>query len=266
MLSAVDFAKLKLARVSVHLREINGVLRGLVEAKDTYEILRDANGKETLHFLVDAPSDLHIISGEIVYQFKSALDHLAFALVQSNPRGVKLLKGWERTCQFPLHLTVPTYGSPPLKYPVPVPYQCFEKKLPGISDAAYAFIESVQPYHRGPGVHNILRIIEKLANVDKHKHPYALLPTLSLREDSTHSNGITGMSVRGGFKHGAEIPLPNDFPGEPPVHTKRSFTPYITFDKTIGEGPDTLGAEDVLQVCLEQFETVIIPAFDRLIQ
>jgi hypothetical protein len=238
----------------------------LVETKNTYEILKDANGKEILHFLVTPPSDVQIIAGEIIYQFRSALDHLAFQLVQSNPKGEILPSKWDERCQFPLLLDVPTHGKTvKIPYPVPVPYSFFEERLPGISDAAYAFIESVQPYHSGPGIHNILRIIGRLANIDKHRHLYVLLPRIAVRHDFTFSHGMQGATSRGGLKHGAEIPLLQEIPGDPPMDVKRSFAPYITFDETVGVGPDSLGTENLLEVCLKEFKTVIIPAFENLI-
>jgi hypothetical protein len=261
----IAFAKLKLARIAVHLYEINGIIRDLANSDGTYEILTDANGKETLHFLVDAPADIQIVAGEIIYQFRSALDHLAFQLVKSNPTGIELPDGWEGRCQFPLVLNIPAKGNPPVPYQLPVPREFFEDRLPGISKPAYTFIEGVQPYHSGAGIHNILRIVGKLANIDKHKHPYVLLPRIAVRNDVVYSDGMLGTSVVGGFKHGAEIPLPDEIPGESPMNVRRSFTPYITFDETIGAGPDTLGTEDILKVCLEQFEAVIIPAFEKLI-
>ena len=265
-ITGVVSAKLKLSRIAVHIDEINGLVRRLAKTKDTYEIVKDADGKETLHFLIPAPTDIQIIAGEIIYQFRSALDHLAFQLVESNPKGIKLPKGWERECQFPLLLSVPTCGRPPIEYPVPVPYEFFENKLPGISQEAYAFIEGAQPYHSGAGLHNILRVIGKLANIDKHRHLYVLLPRISVHHNFTFSDGMMATSTIGGLKHGAEIPLLADIPDDSPRDEQRSFTPYITFDETIGVGPDTLVADDLLKTCLEQFETFIIPTFEKLIQ
>ena len=259
MLTGVSSAKLKLDRIRVQIEEISALIRKLSETKDTYEIVKDANGKETLHFLIDAPSGIQIIAGEIVYQFRSALDHLAFQLVQSNP--IRLPEGWEGRCQFPLHMDVPTHGRKvPIPYPIPVPYAAFKDRLPGISKEAYEFIESVQPYHSGQGVHNILRIIGRLANIDKHRHLYVLLPRIAVQHEFTYSDGFRGTSVQGGLMHGAEIPL--EAPGGLP---KRTFTPYVTFNEAIGIGPATLGTEHVFEVCLEMFRTVIIPTFEKLI-
>ena len=264
-IDSIASAKLKLARIAVHVDEINQIIVKLAHSKDAYEILTDTNGKETIHFFVNAPPEIPIIAGEIVYQFRSMLDQFAFQLVKSNPSGMLLPKDWGRICQFPVLLTIPATGNPPILHTIPVPYEFFEERLPGITRAAYAFIESLQPYRSGPGIHNILRIIGKLSNIDKHKHPYVLLPRMAVRHDVTYSDGMRGTSVLGGLKHGAEVPLPEVPPRDSPMNVKRTFVPYITFDETIGAGPDTLGTDNLLKVCLEQFETVIIPAFEKLI-
>jgi len=265
MVSGLESAKHKLARIAIHLDEINALIRELVQNRNTYEVVKDTDGKEKLHFLVGAPRDIQVIVGEVIYQFKSALDHLVFQLVQSNPTNIPLPKDWERDCQFPLCLEVPKHGNPAIPYTLPVPYEFFEKKLPGISKAAYAFIEGIQPYRSGPGTHNILRIIGKLANIDKHRHLHVLLPRASVHYDVVYSDGIRGTTTMGGLEHGAEVPIFEEIGDNPTVKMNRSFTAYITFDETIGEGPDTVETENLLQVCLEQFELVIIPTFEQIL-
>jgi hypothetical protein len=47
----------------------------------------------------------------------------------------------------------------------------------------------------------------------------------------------------------------------------RTFSPYVTFDaETIGQGPDTLESQNVLEVILRQFKSVIIPTFAQLLE
>jgi hypothetical protein len=162
-------------------------------------------------------------------------------------------------------LDIPTYGNPPVPYALPVPYKVFEKTMPCISKAAYAFIEDMQPYHTGPGTHNVLRIIAELANIDKHKHLHVILPKVAVHHEVTYSDGVRDISTVGGLKHGAQVPLPDEISDNPPVNIRRSFSAYITFDETIGAGPDTLESQNVLEVCLDQIETVIIPTFDQLL-
>src|ERR1017187_354311 len=106
-ISGVASAKLKLARIATQIDFINSIINKLARSKDAYVIAKDSDGKEIINFLVDAPTDVQIIAGEIIYQFRSALDHLAFDLVQSNPQRISLPTHWEERCQFPLLLDVP---------------------------------------------------------------------------------------------------------------------------------------------------------------
>src|SRR5690242_19425299 len=82
--TAIDSANLKMARVGLHLNEIRRFISECTKKADTYEIIKDADGRETVNFRVGPPREVLVIIGEIVYQFKSALDHLTFQLVLSN--------------------------------------------------------------------------------------------------------------------------------------------------------------------------------------
>lgn len=265
-ISGLESAKLKITRASVHLDAINRMLVDFASRnKGLYEIASDANGEETVQFLVGVPRDVLVVVGEIVYQLRSCLDHLAFSLVESNPGGVILPKNWEKRCEFPLHIDVPKDRNSKIPYSIPVPYAAFKDSLPGISKIAYTFIEGVQPYHGGAGIHNILRIIAKLSHIDKHRHLHVIIPRLAVHEHITYTSGNRGVSTVGGLKHGAEVPLPDELTDDPAVKVERSFTPYVTFDETIGLGPDTLESQNLLELCLKYTESDIIPAFEKLI-
>jgi hypothetical protein len=266
-ISSLESAKLKVARASVHLDGINELVRGAVSEADTYKITKDADGEEHVNFLIGPPRDVLVLIGEVVYQLRSALDHLAFHLVESNPtnNALREKKHWERNIHFPLILSLPTYGYPPTPYTIPVPKKIFLESIPGLTDRVYEFIESLQPYRDGPGIHNSLRILAELANIDRHRHLHVILPRVSVHHEISYSNGMTGVSTVGGLKHGAKIPIPDEIPFNAGVYENRSFSPYITFDETIGTGPDTLASENVLDVILRQIETVIIPKCEQLV-
>jgi hypothetical protein len=265
MMTGLESAKLKIVRATEHLSGINRLVADITSRTDSYEIIKDANGKETINFLVDPPPDITILAGEIVYQLRSAIDHLAFDLVKLNLGPIALPTDWDKRCNFPLWFTIPNeqikcgHTNPPL------PYNCFTKTLPGISKTAFAFIESVQPYHSGAGTHNVIRLIAQLSNVDKHRHLNVTLPRAAVRQCVKSANGMESLSVAGGLKQGAEIQYPIIAPDEA-VDVKRSLSTYVTFDEpTVGTGPDTLEVQHILQVCLEQIETVL-PAFTQLLK
>jgi hypothetical protein len=151
----------------------------------------------------------------------------------------------------------------------PLPYNCFTKSLPGISKTAFAFIESVQPYHSGAGPHNALRIIAQLSSIDRHRYLTPILLRVTVHRYVKFASGIESVSTVGGLKYGAELePFAIDIvEPDKPVDVKRSFSPYITFEElAVGGGPATLEIENVLEVCLEQVKGIIVPAFVHLLK
>jgi hypothetical protein len=265
MISGLQSAHLKICRATEHFHALHQAVRAYA-GTDMHKLVLQADGKETLNISIEPPPQIAVRVGEIVYQLRSALDHLAFNLVQLNPTNVALPKDWMRECAFPLFLKVPTYGKPPVPYVLPVPYKPFEKKLPGISSAAYVFIESVQPYHRR-GTANVLRLLKDLSNVDKHHHLNVTIARVAISRHYKLNGGGTLDLTRGGFKHGAQIEPehPSEIGGI--VDVKTSSLPYVTFaERTVGDGVATLEVENVLEVCLQQMKEVIIPKFTQLLK
>jgi hypothetical protein len=203
-ISGLESAKLKLARVEQHLAAINGAIKNATLQPGTYEIIKDIQGKEIVNFLIPPPLEIAILAGEIVYQMRSALDHLAFDLVKLNRSGIKLPAQWIRNCTFPMWLEIPGKWTKVGHATPPLPYNCFEGTLPGISKDAFHFVESLQPYRKGPGAHNVMRLIAKLANIDKHRHLHVILPRVAVHH-YTIEKGYSFVSTRGGLKQRAVI-------------------------------------------------------------
>jgi hypothetical protein len=247
-------AKLKIIRASEHLKAIKRCIRTYVRSK-SYEIVTDSNGKETLHITKVPPDPIAILAGEMIHQLRSSLDHLAFDLVKANQTNIALSPKWGERCCFPMWVKTP-------KTPPVYNCNCFDV-LPGITKAAFTFIESVQPYNRGDCA-SALRSLAVLSNIDKHRHLNVTVTNIVTREVLRTAQGRIGLS-RSGLKHGAEIKhvLPQP---QPTVDVKISIAAYVTFDEpTIGQA-SRLGVEDLLQVCLDQVETVIVPAFNQFLK
>jgi hypothetical protein len=252
-MTSLESARLKLARALEHLKAIERCIRRYA-ARNPYKVITESDGKETLHIAEHPPDTIAILAGEMVYQLRSALDHLAFDLVKANQTSTTLPTDWEENCCFPL------WTKNPKKPPA---YNCFNSSLPGITKAAFAFIESVQPYHR-LGTANALRLLAKLSNVDKHRHLNVTVPQVVHREVLTTIHGTISVA-RGGLKHGAEIEPRVPPQPYPTVDLKRSLASYVTFDEpTVGQA-STLEVQHVLHVCLEQVQTTIIPMFDQIL-
>jgi hypothetical protein len=270
MITGIDSAVAKVIRATEHLDAINRLIGSLTSSTEAYKIIKDADGKETINFLVDPPPHVAILAGEIIYQLRSAIDHLTYDLVKLNPSGIRLPSGWERRCDFPLWLRIPDeqircgHANPPL------PFNCFAKTLPGISKTAFSFIEGMQPYRTGEGHHNVMAIIAKLSNIDKHRHLNAILPRVAVRQDFKSARGLNSTSIVGGFTHGAEVHnviMTRGCGEDPTVDMKRTFLQYVTFDEpAIGAGPASLEAQNVLEVCTQTVKSVVIPAFIQLLK
>jgi hypothetical protein len=258
MICGLDSASLKIGRATKHLDEMNRIIADVTATTGAHEIITDADGKDIVNFLIQPPLDVAILAGEIVYQLRSAIDHLAFELVKLNPGGIVLPPKWEERALFPLWITAPKSTA----------YNCFNSQLPGISRLAFTFIESLQPYRNGPGHHNVMAIIAKLSNVDKHRHLNAILPRVAVRQDFHSSGGVHSTSVVGGFKQGAEVPSLTMTRGDAPkVDVRRSFLPYVTFEElTIGTGPASLESQHVLEVCTDTVKNIVLPGFIHLLK
>jgi hypothetical protein len=266
MISGLDSARVKIGRAAEHVGAIRRIINSLASTANSYEIVKDADGKEKIRFLIQPPPQIAVLAGEVVYQLRSALDHLAFDLVKRNQAGITLPANWDTRCDFPMWLRIPDeqikcgYTNPPL------PYNCFTKSLPGISKTAFTFIEGVQPYRNGAGPHNALRLIANLSNIDRHRYLNVTLPKAAQFHYLTLTEGRGYSYGRGGLKDGAEIeqspPKADDI-----VEVQRRFSTYVTFDEpAVGSGTDTLEVEHVLEVCLEQVKNVVIPAFIHLLK
>ena len=77
-------------------------------AENPPQIIMGDDGKATLDMSAPVPPDISVLIGEILYQLRSTLDHLAFHLVRLNRGGATLPVGWEDRCQFPLVLELKT--------------------------------------------------------------------------------------------------------------------------------------------------------------
>ena len=262
MISGHESAKLKLIRAKEHLSVLEYRIGAYARAS-SHLLIAGPDGKHTVRIGDQPPADISILVGEVIYQLRSALDHLAFDLVKVNRRGITLPAGWEKRCEFPLLLNIPTKGNPPVAYK-PLPRDYWDRSLPGISDSAFAIIEGLQPYHR-LGVTNALRLIADLSNIDKHRHLHVTVTKVAVNRHYELSDGERFDSTRGGFEDGAQVELPDERIHDV-VNVVIRLLPYVTFDEpAVGDGVATLEVESVLNVCLQAITAHVVPAFDRLI-
>lgn len=108
----------------------------------------------------ELPPDLPFLAGDAIYNLRSALDHLAYALVEKNLGGAPKTE----QCMFPIHSGLGSYMDAGVR-------ACRD-----MSNAAKDIIQKLQPYHaedrKNPDAlaNHQLGLLNKLSNIDKHRH------------------------------------------------------------------------------------------------
>jgi hypothetical protein len=253
----IEAVEVKLNRVPEKLKAIKAHSDAYA-AKNPPQIIMDGNGKTTLDMSVPVPPDISVLIGEILYQLRSSLDHLAFYLVKLNPNGANLPIDWEESCQFPLWTQLKVGQSTPL------PLGCF-KNLPGISAKAHAFIESVQPYYETGKVNNSLRFLKELSNRDKHRYLVLTRSRSQVHGTRRILNRTIGTEYMA-LDHGAEIDLfERSIGADSNVHVSFQMAGFVTFNEPIlGVGACSIPVQELLQHLLDSVQGIILPAFDKL--
>ena len=228
-------------------------------------ILTTSHGKQVVKITEQPPIKLSIILGEMVYQFRSALDHLFFELVERNHAKGQLSPEWVNHCQFPINTKLPDGCAKP-----PVPRKQFNCSVRcALTDDAFTSIEGVQPYYF-PLRHEsiMLRFLTKLSNVDKHRHLNKTVLLITHRQEAVAKEGGTSTAIKPWLDSGAEIePLMyHPFDVADAAQVSNEFTEQIYFQK----GSSGLPAEVPIELIADQVPGfmmhVMIPLFDRLIE
>jgi hypothetical protein len=259
VISGIKSAKVKLVRAEKHLRAIKRCIAAYA-ASEPYKIVPKAKGKKKLNIPKSPPRQLTLLTGEMLYQMRSALDHLAFALVESNPNIAAIDPHWRDHSQFPLRTRLPKNCSPPLAK------RKFAKDLPGIADAPFAFIESVQPYRRLGVVNNALGDLAILSNIDKHRYLNLMRPRVRKREVVRFVSGMSG-SGHMALDRGAEILPAWSGHHDKAVYVNRRYRTFVTFKERDHLGDAiTLPMDLLLESILKQIQMVIVPAFEKFVK
>jgi hypothetical protein len=261
MVAGLNSAKLKLARAARHLRAIKQCI-AVYSASQPHKIVAKARGKKKLNIPKPPPRAICILAGEMVYQMRSALDHLAYNLVKINAQGIILPAGWAENCDFPLKLRLPKNVSG-----TPLAYKYFSDRLPGISKPAFAFIESVQPYYRVGAVNNCLRFLAGLSNVDKHRHFNVFGTRVRKSESIRFASGLRSKSTMALDRGTNLYPIFGWNESDRAVDVHRRFRAFVNFEEEeiLGEAV-TLPAEYLLKLILDHINLKIVPAFEKFIK
>jgi hypothetical protein len=257
----LESARLKIIRAREHHDAIANHIAAY-RSRNPYEIVVQPDGTEKVSIHEEPPRIISVLAGELLYQVRSALEHLVFELVKSNPSGIALPDGWEDRCQFPIFFKLPKGVINP-----PVPKHYFVSKLPGLSDAAYTYIELLQPYNRR-NEFGFLQVLTKLSNIDKHRYLNVTVASVGRHELVTGADGqLLGVRIQAGLSNGAELKSPNRLPDavSGAVNVERSTFVNVVFREPSIKPPDALPpVQAVLHSLICELRDGIIPTFQSL--
>jgi hypothetical protein len=237
---------LKVQRAEAHAVSLQGEIGrwAEIQSESIYRDLQN-NGRDHI-YRVRKPEPFNhlwlVIMGEILYNLRSALDHLAWALVEP----------YQTTkTEFPIFGK--KNGSDGFLAQAPT-------KLPGLQQGkpgAWDIIEKLQPYHGGgtkwdPATDtgpDPLWTLHELNNIDKHRHPFV---STSAPQQATWG-GMTGPGV--GLPEYLPAPDRLDFVDNNRVATFRLTDPHPEVD---------LQAEFALNVFFDKVASPNTPATEIL--
>ncbi len=144
----------KIERTNEHIHDLEARIQAF-RSKNPYGVVTedDAQARQRLYKAkvhLAIPVEFSLVIGDALHNLRSALDHLAYQLVDSNGASP------DRFTSFP------TYQRPPKEK------AAFMGKVKGMSQSAVDMIESVQSYNTG---NDMLWHLGELDNMDKHRIP-----------------------------------------------------------------------------------------------
>jgi hypothetical protein len=145
---------LKVARAEDHMDWLKTKIRAYEKGKP-YSIIEERKAETETHVTIklirDVPLELAVVVGEILHDLRSALDHIACYLADSDCHD---------GTGFPIYRTAKGFSDASLG------------KLRGVANTAITAIEGLQPYMtQGPVDEHPLRVLHELNRIEKHRVP-----------------------------------------------------------------------------------------------
>jgi hypothetical protein len=218
----LDGALLRLDRANVHLDELKASIEGLrrsqekeIFAQEQFKFIplpisRPLEGKTTAR--VDIPLIWPILTGEVAYHLRSALDYLIFELAKKDSGSER-----DRT-QFPIESFTVDSPNENKRRGFAARKDTY---LAGLNQAHIDAIETLQPYK---GV-NWTKTLQAISNPDKHRKLTAVLG-----RGTGKSTRETGPSGSFDYKPGQV------FRGSGAIYTDDYFNLEYTLDVTLADG------------------------------
>ena len=165
-----------------------------------HQIFEEA-GKQTWTYRGNPqiPIEFSVRVGEIVYNLRSALDHLVWQLVllnEAEPGGHN---------EFPIFCNKAKYA------------QAIKRDLKGVSPGAQSHIKAYQPFQMHGGIGSQLWMLYNISTIDKHRHLnmtalYTSGARMAFMEElvSDSKAPVRGQSITGKLEANKELSVIND--------------------------------------------------------
>jgi hypothetical protein len=172
--------------------------------------------------------------GEVLYNLRSALDQVAYRLVESSSG-----KRPSRLTMYPIYTDA-------------LDFACESRtKLRGVVPEALAAVETTQPYHGGNSV--ALLLLNAMGNQDKHRKPNLTINSIGSGIAASHHFPDGHPIYFGPVKYGTELTRLK-ISREEAMHVNFG----TTFDIAFGEGPGAGGiVRDLLRLMVLEVERII---------
>jgi hypothetical protein len=268
----LDDIKLKANWANEHIKHLNTTLRSfhavLYEKRNDFIGTEDhpKTGKKRFYVkaVPEVPPEISLIAADVLGTLRSALDHLAYGIVEvANP---SVIATKPEQVYFPIAKSSKHYMSPE-----------FRRKVEFLGKVAVKRLDKIEPYKGGNGIGHLLWQLHELNNFAKHR----LLLTVAMRfkERTFTSDDFSRMRSRmpnadpgvlsiiratnfggpvGPLKVGDDI-----YVKEPHVQEKISLSFEVAFNE-----PNIIKCESVFETLYIMFKLVennIIPRFADLL-
>ena len=160
----IALTRVKIARASEHIQDLETRIKSFLDS-DPYKVAVKPHPKFpnalSHHYLATAKpltTDIPLVAGEAIQQMRSALDHLAWNLVEIGcaKQSIVLTKTESKQIGFPI-----------IDTDLPTEYEASRKrKVKGMTQAAIDAIDATKPYKGG---NDYLWRLNQLNNIDKHR-------------------------------------------------------------------------------------------------
>jgi hypothetical protein len=214
--------------------------------KKPYRKVEQPDGGVSLEITQEPPIDLSVMAGEIIYQLRSALDHMFFDLAERHWSGA-IPDDIANRLYFPLCLKPPGDAT---RVP-PIPRSSFgEAIIPAcIPDEAFTIIECLQPYYRRHHGHRLLKMLRIFGNIDKHRHLNATAAAIDRRHTVSFPGGLSSTFIMPWLRDGAELYEPRhevDHLDKSAMEVTDEYKVVIAFDEPEFGPLQTAPLDDVI--------------------